>query len=368
MDKKTLPLLIVLIVAVVLYWPALEFFGLTETPESTQTTATDTLQYGDTQSGEHQPEPTTAGASSQAETPDVAISTENDTTAVDTIVVETNKYVVTLTSRGGGAVSLLLKEHTYRDGGPIEMIQNPDGAVPEATFAGGSYSTSNLHFVPSSPSGHYYATSSQVDLEFVYTNADGGQIIRKFSFLPDEYHYDFDMQVVGRETFGFERRYGLAWNVPLGVAEPIPETDYDAMEAVVMMGGEREALDDFKDDPVGQYADEILDQALEGNTSWAGVRNKYFAAILIPQDKSAVEAFAAGSKQEIRIGDKNVTQRKITAGMRMPFANVPQIGDRFRVFVGPLDYMLMSDYDVDLEDMLDIGTTPVVGWIIKPNR
>ena len=42
------------------------------------------------------------------------------------------------------------------------------------------------------------------------------------------------------------------------------------------------------------------------------------------------------------------------------------IDDRYRIFIGPLDYTLMSDYEVGLEDMLDIGTTPVVGWLIKP--
>jgi YidC/Oxa1 family membrane protein insertase len=34
--------------------------------------------------------------------------------------------------------------------------------------------------------------------------------------------------------------------------------------------------------------------------------------------------------------------------------------------VGPLDYWQLSEYDVGLEDMLGIGTTPVVGWLIKP--
>jgi YidC/Oxa1 family membrane protein insertase len=31
-----------------------------------------------------------------------------------------------------------------------------------------------------------------------------------------------------------------------------------------------------------------------------------------------------------------------------------------------MDYMMMSEYDVGLEDMLDIGTMPYVGWLIKP--
>jgi YidC/Oxa1 family membrane protein insertase len=36
------------------------------------------------------------------------------------------------------------------------------------------------------------------------------------------------------------------------------------------------------------------------------------------------------------------------------------------VFVGPLDYDLVDAYDVELEEMLGIGTVPVIGFIIKP--
>jgi len=50
----------------------------------------------------------------------------------------------------------------------------------------------------------------------------------------------------------------------------------------------------------------------------------------------------------------------------MPFANVPVVSDSFSVFVGPMDYLLMSSYDVDLQDILDIGTMPFFGTILKP--
>ncbi|MCK4633096.1 MAG: membrane protein insertase YidC, partial [candidate division Zixibacteria bacterium] len=58
--------------------------------------------------------------------------------------------------------------------------------------------------------------------------------------------------------------------------------------------------------------------------------------------------------------------RHIMAGLEMQFANAPVIADTFTVFVGPLDYTLMSDYEVGLEDILGIGTTPFIGWLIKP--
>ena len=46
------------------------------------------------------------------------------------------------------------------------------------------------------------------------------------------------------------------------------------------------------------------------------------------------------------------TLLNITAGLEMPFANVPSFTDSFSVFVGPLHYNIMSDYDVGLDDIL----------------
>jgi YidC/Oxa1 family membrane protein insertase len=97
------------------------------------------------------------------------------------------------------------------------------------------------------------------------------------------------------------------------------------------------------------------------------VRSKYFARVLIPRSRPADGAYADGRKQDVMKSDGGMLEEhRITAGLKMPFAAVNQVIDSFTVFVGPLDYMMMADYKVGLQDMLDIGTTPYVGWIIKP--
>jgi YidC/Oxa1 family membrane protein insertase len=87
---------------------------------------------------------------------------------------------------------------------------------------------------------------------------------------------------------------------------------------------------------------------------------------MIPRSRTADAVFARGRKLEVPTPDGTLEKRQVTVGMDMPFANVSDFVDSFTVFVGPLDYNLMSEYGIGLQDMLDIGTTPVVGWIIKP--
>ncbi|MCK4302025.1 MAG: membrane protein insertase YidC, partial [candidate division Zixibacteria bacterium] len=366
MDKKTLPLVILLIVVIIFYGQILQFFGLTQpapaTPQEGATQADSALSMPPTSPADHWA--TTAEAPGTAQDMPVAFQQEivegtaSDSMTSDTVIITTNKLRIKLTSFGGGPASIKLKEYRYRDGVEIEMLQGAVRATPDMTFAGGTFSTSSLQYEASLSPGEYDARQQPMELIYTHSIPEGGRITKRYLFYPDEYHYDLVFQVDGREYFGFERQYNLVWNTPLGVTEPQPESDYEAMEAVAMMSGSREKLDDFDDDR--------LSQSLTGDASWAGVRQKYFAAVLVPQNRVAAGVFAQGSKQKVATPDGRVEQRRIIVGLEMPFVNTTSFSDSISVFVGPLDYTLLSKYHVDLENMLDIGTTPFVGWIIKP--
>lgn len=360
MDKKTIAMVAVLVVLLIFYFPLMEFLGFYKpappAQQESQTPADSITQVV-------QPETATAQGQVTAVIPpgpDTAqVATVEELITPDTIVVKTNKYVVTLTSAGGGPVSILLNEFDYRNEVHIEMLPGAVSATPEATFAGGQFSTSGVNFTTNIAPGNYTVTSGDFDIVYTYQPSTGGEIKRHFRFYPDSYHYDFFIEVKGLSELGFDRKYSLVWNTPLGTTEPQLQTDYESMEAVAMQAGARETLDDFDD---GR-----LDQSLTGTTTWAGLRSKYFAAVMIPTNRSAESVFAKGSKNPLTTPDGSVEQRLITVGIDMPFAALtPALADSFTVFVGPLDYTILSEYNVGLEDMLGIGTTAYVGWIIKP--
>jgi len=283
-----------------------------------------------------------------------------DSIAVDTIVVKTNTFNAILTNFGGGLISLELSDYTYRDGQPIQMLPDAVYATPDVSFAGGTFSSARVPFQSSLGAGSYTATSEPVDIVYGYGEPGQGEIIKKYRFYPDAYHFDLTVEVFEPAKLGFERQYKLIWNTPLGVTEPQPDMDYNSMEAVAMMAGSRDKLDDFENDR--------LNQSATGYTSWAGVRSKYFAAVLIPTNRTAGGVFAQGEKRKVATPDGRIEQRKIIVGLDMPLAGVSSVIDSFTVFVGPLDYTLMSKYNVDLEDMLGIGTTPLSGGSSSRSR
>lgn len=364
MDKKTLPLIIGLILIILFYFPILEFLGIMESAPSQQeqpgggdttTSLTPEQVYSPyDETARTLPDQTPA---SPVLTTDSALSPA-DYIVPDTIIVRTNVYEVILTSFGGGPISLKLNKYSYRNGDPIQMLALAEYATPEVSFAGGTFSTSRVAFQCDQAPGEYDATRSPLELTYRY-HREGGEIIKKYRFEPDSYDFGLELTVNNPGRLGFERRYSMDWNTPLNITEPQAESDYMAMEAVAMQGGQRETLDDFDD---GR-----LNQVLDGATVWAGVRSMYFAAVLIPNNRPAEAAHARGFKNDIIVDEEgSIEMRRITAGLEMEFASVETFTDSFTVFVGPLDYFIMSSYGAGLEDILGIGTMPFVGWIIKP--
>ncbi len=302
-------------------------------------------------------EPASVSPALTTQTDSATTDRTRQTVVNDTIIVETNKYIVKLSTFGGGPVSLLLKDYTYRNGEMIEMIPDAQFATPSASFAGGTYNTAQTTFESSHQPGTFYANSGEFSMTYQFVKADGSAIKKHYRFYPDTYHYDLDIELIEPSKMGLTGKYSLIWNTPLGVTEPQPKTDYDVMNAITYQGGSLEKLDDFEDNK--------LKQTLDGTTKWAGVRSKYFSAVLIPKNRNADAAIANGIINSVATKDEIIDERLVTVGIEMPFANVVSLVDSFTIFVGPLDYHMMADYDVHLEDIMDIGTTPFIGWLIK---
>ncbi len=366
MDKKTIPILIILAILIIGYWPILEFLGIYTPEEPTEQTESpiDTVVPAETGTAsplDMAPAATVPAQPSAIPAPAevVAAIEQPDTMAVDTIFVETDKYQVLLSSFGGGPVSILLKEHTYRDGELVQMLPESQRVTPEARFAGGTFTSSQLHYACNLIPGRYEVTSEPLEVIYTFAAEGGGTIERKLTFYPDRYNFDLDLNIPEPAKLGLERRYDLFWNTPLGVTEPVPMDDYQLMEVVSRRGDSRESLDDYDD------ADN-LNQRESGDVSWAGVRSKYFSAVIIPTTRHAEGVIGQGDKREVVTPQGEAEQRRLIAGLEMPFTATSPINDEFTVFVGPMDYMMMKEYNVGLEDMLNIGTMPFIGWLIKP--
>jgi YidC/Oxa1 family membrane protein insertase len=358
LDKKTI-LLVVLLGMLVIFWiPIMTNLGLLKpAPPRQAPAAVDTLHTVDTIRYAVPPRDTMAMAQVDTSRGAPAALPQMENIPEDSIIVETDVWLVTLINHGGGPVSLKLNDYKYNNDGPVEMLPECREATPDFMFLGGAFDAGKLVYQASLPKGKYSVSGEPLEISYSFQKEGGATITKRYRFYPDRYDYDLVITIENRSAFGIEREYSLDWNNRLDPTELDLFSEYNAMWAMAYQGTERVKFD--------KYTDNKFNRTESGNTDWIANRSKYFTYIMIPRSNMAVAAKASGLKEKIVTARGTFDRRTLTTGLVM---NIPQnetLSDSFTVFVGPIDYEILRGYGDNVLDIIDIGTTPVVGWIIR---
>ncbi len=377
MDKKSLFIIIPIVVVILFYWQILEFFGLYEPPKPVTQSQSDTTQIVDTNRAATTPTPndpssgiakptelvvkqSTVADSSLLSLEQPTLDTAVASITIDTIRIQTKQYDILCSNRGGGPISIKLRQYTKKDSSVIDMLPTGEHALPELRFAGSTVSTDALFFTPSIRTRSIDATSSPAILSYTYTPPTGGaRITKRYTFHPESYSIGCVIEFENASSLGFERDYRVMWQSALPVTEPEMKTDMESAEVVAWQQGNRVSINEFNGS--------TMNQVITGDTRWCGVRSKYFTGVLMATTENVgTAAIGEGTIRTVNTPSGSVEEKRLTAGLEFELASGVRHKDSLEIFVGPLDYTLLDKYPDDLEGLLDIGTTPWVGWIVKP--
>lgn len=275
----------------------------------------------------------------------------------DTVVIETNVFRVALSNYGGAPVSIKLKNYEYVDNGLIEMLPDNEMATPEFAFNDGNVNASDFVYSSSRPRGSYSVSSGSRELTYTYESGGGSKITKRYRFYADRYDFDLILKVTDPASLGLRRKYTIEWNNRLKPTELNVKDDYNSMWAMALQADERVKFDKYQDDRFSRTED--------GTTSWIATRSKYFASILVPRSRPGTGARASGVKAQEATPGGSVQTRELAVGLIMEPPHSEPMADSFSVYVGPMDYEILRDFNSSVVDLIDIGTTPFVGWIIK---
>ena len=359
MDKKTIILVILLALLFFFWGRILETLGIVR-PETKQAPAEQTEEIVQSQQDRPAPVDTTLVETEyQMPREDLMIASADSVPGVpeDSIVIETAVMRVVLTNYGGGIISHKLKNYEYENGDLIQMLPDCDKATPEFMFNGGQFDANELVYEASISAGKYEVKDDSFEMLYSYNGPDGSVITKRYRFYPEKYHYDLILRIDNRTRLGFEREYTIEWNNPLKPTELDRQGDYNSMWAMALMGTEREKFDDYKDNH--------FEVSLTGQTQWIATRSKYFTAIIMPHSEFGNSAIASGKKERVMTPDGSLTTRELAIGLQMEIPYEETIVDSFAIYAGPADYEILRSYNNKVDDIVDIGTTPYVGWIIK---
>ncbi|KAF0151994.1 MAG: preprotein translocase subunit YidC [Ignavibacteria bacterium] len=287
------------------------------------------------------------------------------------VTIETELSIIELTSKGGKIRRVFLKKYntwyyskdkdttfykkyvqlvnTSRNGGDFNIIF--------VTKDGKLVNTSSLDFIADKTKSHYkIAGKDSLEIEYVFSGENGKKIKKSFKFFANKYDSKVDIALENMEDVISSFRYDVVWQNGLNFVEDNSVDEALYSHANVFAGEENVVVD-------ASSVGEKVNKDINGKIDWVGVRNKYFAAIIAPHNATSDGgAYVEGTHFVNKYGSREV----YSASVKVPFKNQKYQKDSFTLYVGPIDYYLLKEYNNNFESIFEFGNFLGLKFIIRP--
>jgi YidC/Oxa1 family membrane protein insertase len=259
--------------------------------------------------------------------------------------VETQLVSASITSKGGGKfIYWYLKEYDTWLNEPVKIIDSnlENGLdINFLTVNGEQVNLNNYNFYCDKRSADRIILEPQDQYSLRYSvEIHGITVEKKITFYGDKYHVDIQFYISGQDQLLLNNEYQIGWINGLPSNEKNISEDFTYSESYASMG---EELEGFSIDS----EEDIETKTFIGNTDWVAVRTKYFLSAIVPKDVETI-GITFGGKGE-QIGD--VLHRKYNTYINVSHT-ASQSSDSYLVYLGPLDYSKLSDYENGLDDLI----------------
>ncbi len=272
--------------------------------------------------------------------------------------IETDLYVLELSTHGAVVRSIAFTEYDLWDGNPVQLVETEKGGDLSVLFTssdGKLISTRDFYFESEYEHQHTFRLEEEDQedsLTLTLPVGDDRWIKKTFTIRNGSYDFDVKYEFLGMHDIIANFEYQIVWDHGIKLTEHESVNEAEFASAYAYIGGELEKLD-------ASNFDRDYEATYTGTTDWVGTRNKYFAVALVPREPNAGGAYLEGHR--IRQSEK-VAKENYSIALRMPFRTRDYESATVTVFLGPMEYSLLKSYDVGLDKMLSLGAA----WIIRP--
>jgi YidC/Oxa1 family membrane protein insertase len=261
----------------------------------------------------------------------------------ETLTVETNFYQGKLTNAGGGnIISWKLKKFLTTDKEWIQLI--PDTAKGNLNVVfDPSMDISTTLFKMTLDSQWVENKINRQMIRYAQEFEGYGRLEKEMIFSDNSYDVQLHVRFSFTNQTAVRNVYLLQWMSGLSPTENNIREEASYSEATALQGTE---LLKTKSDNTGLR---------EGITHWAAVQTKYFLMALIPQGFKARGAELKTDKVQINIPSGLASWKRFGVGISAPLETVKICDHEYLVYIGPLDYQILKEHNVQLEKVLNFG-------------
>jgi len=282
------------------------------------------------------------------------------------VIVSTPHLELHFSNKGGGTLEkAYLNDYLTKDSSRVQLISDLAEGPLANQFIGydvENFNTKNLLASTSLGNQETYdfpVFGKEASFSFELTLGSGAKLIRTFTFYPDSFHFGLEQELINFDQVNAGRFFATTWSGGIAPTEKNRKDDLYYTEMYALLGDDSSPTDYSAD------SDREVD-VQTATTSWVGTRSKYFTAILIPE--SPVSEFKSERYQTP--GEEAFSQKIINFDVRSPFDRRSAFSEsNFRVYVGPLDYDILKQYNLRFEEMMNWGWFGLIGkgalWVFK---
>ncbi len=266
------------------------------------------------------------------------------------ISIETNNYLVKISTAGASIISFQLKNYLDRNGAPVELVDYTEGDILpfEVHF-------DRLRNISTGDRTLYYVEKISNDAysfyrDFKDENGNPFRFSKIFIFQDNEYMFDVKIRVTAldeKELFlnNDSVSYTLAWGPVLGPTSVIRNRYNITTQGYYESGKYRKVMRGAGGCSLRRGESRYME--ISRILDWVGVSNRYFFIGIIPDMKNYIFSF-----------DQR-TQGKYYIGISHTYFRGSEFEDTFRVYTGPKERKLLKKYGNDFESVIS-------GRILKP--
>jgi YidC/Oxa1 family membrane protein insertase len=286
--------------------------------------------------------------------------------------IENDVFIIELSSKGGNIHKVFLKKfknwYSINDKGEedyykfnVQLINFSKGNTYDLSFVstdGKAINTAEYFFDTDKPPGKYSLSGEDsLTIKFKFIVSDGKELVKNYTFYGNRYVINSDIELFGMNNLISNNAYDLVWNGGLRSVEKNSVDEATYSNSSVYYGGEQVIFD-------APSVGETEHEDFNGRVNWLAVRNKYFAAVIIPDDPSTVEGAYIEGYQEIR--PNNGFAKFFNSRLILPFKNTNYEKRSFKLYIGPVDYHALVDLGNNLEALVDFGGFFGLKFIVRP--
>ncbi|MDP4198164.1 MAG: membrane protein insertase YidC [Bacteroidota bacterium] len=277
--------------------------------------------------------------------------------------VETPLFTATISSHGGAISSFVLKHYLTWDKKPLDLVdptehQGADINLRFVTSDGKLAQTNNFPFILD-PKPNVLAEGDSITFSAFYRLDSGRSIEKVFHFSGKNYLVGIEYKLNGLENSVSGYHYTAALDNPLPFVEQRSQDDLTNAKVFAGIAGEIEDLAVSK-------AKQSESKSVNGDITYAGMRNQYFEKAMMPVGMKSIGALLTAKADTVAGG---AIVAKYMASINVPIGRTSKEDLAFNLYFGPLEYDRISALGVGLDQSMYFGwpvVRPIAVHLLMP--